>query len=307
MTQKIHSRKKDENEEILTFDEYPGIEVRPSVLNMEDIKELVPATAKFPWLVKWLLHLFQIDEVNRIHSTWCKTPGPEFVKHLMEDEFNIPIEVDGLEILERYKEGPFITVSNHPYGSLDGIALIYLVTQFRPEYKVMVNMILNRISAMRPNFIAVDQSASTDSEKRKVSVAGVREALSMLKKGEPVGFFPAGAIGMTDKDGIIVDRPWQPVVLQIIQKSKVPVIPIYFHGNNSKIFNFLGHHCVPLRTACLARELFKKKGKPLHISIGEPISVEKQEEFGKDYEALGWYIRMQMYDLSGRHVTTLSK
>lgn len=303
----MHIGKNKKGEEIYTFDEFPSIEVRPEVINMGDVVEIVPKMASYPGLVKWLMHLFQIDEVNRVHSTWCKNPGPDFVKHLMEDEFKIPIEVDGIEILERFKEGPFITVSNHPFGSLDGIALIYLVTRFRPEYKVMVNMILNHISAMRPNFIAVDQSASSDPEKRKVSVAGVREALSLLRNGDPVGFFPAGAIGMTDKDGIIVDRPWQPIVLQIIKKAKVPVIPIYFHGTNTKMFNFLGHHCVPLRTACLARELFKKKNKPLHISIGEPVSVEKQAEFGNNYEALGWYIRMQTYDLSGRHVTTLSK
>lgn len=293
-------------EEILTFEQYPGLEVRPSVINFDDVVEIVPAAAKFPKLVKWLLRKFGIEEVNRIHSTWCGTPGPEFARHLIEDEFRIPLQVDGIEILEGFKDGPFITVSNHPFGQLDGIALINLVTRFRPKYKVMVNMILNRITAMRPNFIAVDQSASADPEKRKVSVAGVREALSLIRNGDPVGFFPAGAIGKTDKDGIIVDRPWQPVVLQIIQKAKVPVIPIYFHGNNSKFFNFLGHHCVPLRTACLALELFKKKGKALHISVGEPISVDKQLEFGKDYEALGWYIRMKMYDLSGRHITTVS-
>jgi len=301
------SKKNDKGEEIYLFDSYPGIEVRPDVLNFADLAEMVPAAAKHPGIVKWLMHLFQIDEVNRVHSAWCKDPGPEFVKHLMTDEFNIRLEVEGMEVLEQFKEGPFITVSNHPFGSLDGIALIYIVSRLRPKYKVMVNMILNRISAMRPNFIAVDQSASDDPEKRRVSVAGVREALKLLKEGSPVGFFPAGAIGMTDKDGIIVDRPWQPVVLQIIQKAKVPVIPIYFHGTNSGLFNFLGHHCVPLRTAMLARELFKKKGKPMKVSIGQPVSVEKQAEFGKDYEALGWYLRMQTYDLSGRHVTTLSK
>ena len=296
----------EKGEEVYLFDKYPGLEVRPDVINMNDITDLVPAAARYPRLVKWLMHFFKMDEVNRMHSTWCKDPGPGFPKHLIEDDLKIKLEVTGMDILERFKEGPFITVSNHPYGSIDGIALIYLVTRFRPEYKVMVNMILNKITAMRPNFIAVDQSASADPEKRKVSVAGVREAITMLKEGKPVGFFPAGAIGKTDKDGIIVDRPWQPVVLQIIQKAKVPVIPIYFHGSNSWFFNYLGHHCIPLRTAWLVRELYKKKGKPMRISIGQPISVEKQAEFGKDYEALGWYLRMQTYDLSGRHVTTLS-
>lgn len=294
-------------EEVLVFDEYPGVEVRPEVINMGDVTDLVPKAAKFPWLVKKLLHWFKIDEVNRVHSRWCEEPGPEFVKHLMVDDYHIDLQVDGMDILERFKEGPFITVSNHPFGSIDGIALIYIVTRVRPEYKVMVNMILNKISAMRPNFIAVDQSASDDPEKRRVSVAGVREAISLLKQGKPVGFFPAGAIGMTDKDGIITDRPWQQTVLQIIQRAKVPVIPIYFHGTNSWLFNFLGHHCVPLRTAFLAREMFRKRNKPMRVTIGEPVCVEKQAEFGKDYEALGWYLRMQTYDLSGHHVTTLSK
>lgn len=302
----MHTDINARGEEIYRFDEFPGVEVRPDVINPGDVAELVPAAGKWPRLVKWLLHLTRIDEVNRVHSAWCKDPGPEFVKHLMVDEFKIPLQVDGMENLEKFRSGPFITVSNHPFGSLDGIALIYIVTRVRPAYKVMVNMILNRLSAMRPNFIAVDQSASDDPEKRKVSVAGVREALKMLKEGNPVGFFPAGAIGKTDKDGIIVDRPWQPTVLQIIQKAKVPVIPIYFHGTNSRLFNYLGHHSIPLRTAWLARELFKKREKPMRVSIGEPVSVEKQAEFGKDYEALGWYLRMQTYDLSGRHITTLS-
>lgn len=299
--------KNKKGEEIYTFDQYPGIEVRPDVLNFNDIVELAPIAAKFPRLTKWLMHYFKLDEVNRIHSTWCKEPGPEFTRHLIFDEFNIDLQVEGMEILEQFKEGPFITVSNHPFGHIDGITLIYIVTRIRPEYKVMVNMILNHISAMRPNFIAVDQSASADPEKRRVSVAGVREAMSMLRDGKPVGFFPAGAIGMTDKDGIIVDRPWQPIILQIIQKAKVPVIPIYFHGTNSAYFNFLGHHSVPLRTANLVCELMKKKNKPMRVTIGQPVSVEKQAEFGRDYEALGWYLRMQTYDLSGRHVTTLSK
>lgn len=281
-------------------------EVRPDVLNYDDIRQMAPRLDGHEKLVNWLLHFLSVDKVNDIHRRFCDTPGPEFVRRMLFDGFRIKLRIDGEEVLDNLPEGPFITVSNHPFGSIDGIALIYIITRLRPKYKVMVNMILNHISAMRPNFIAVDQSASDDPEKRKVSVAGVREALTLLRQGTPVGFFPAGAIGKTDKDGIIVDRPWQPVVLQIIQKAKVPVIPIYFHGDNSRLFTYLGHHCIPARTALLARELFKKKNRPMKVTIGQPVSVEKQAEFGKDYEALGWYLRMQTYDLSGHHITTLS-
>lgn len=292
-----------DNEEVYVFDEYPGVEVRPDAINLNDVAKILPAAARFPRVVKWLMHLLQIDEVNRIHSEYCLTPGPEFVRCLMEDEYKIPLQIDNFGVLERFREGPFITVSNHPFGSVDGIALIYAVTRVRPDYKVMVNMILNKLSAMRPNFIAVDQSASSDPEKRRVSVAGIREAISMLREGKPVGFFPAGAIGKTDKDGIIVDRPWQPSVLQIIGKARVPVIPIYFHGTNSRLFNWLGHHNILLRTAMLPREMFRKKGKPMRITIGEPISVEEQARFGRDYEALGRYLRQATYRLSGKEMS----
>lgn len=294
------------NEEVFVFDEYPGIEVRPGVITEDDIKRMVPASAHFPHLIRGLMHLLQIDEVNRVHSAYSRTPGPEFVRCLMEDEFKIKLQVDNAEVLEQYREGPFITVSNHPFGSLDGIALIYIITRIRPEYKVMVNMILNQLSAMRPNFIAVDQAASSDPEKRRVSVQGIREAISMIREGKPVGFFPAGAIGKTDREGIIVDRPWQPAILQIIGKAKVPVIPIYFHGTNRKFFNWLGHHSTTLRTLMLPGELFNKKEKPMRVTIGEPVSVGTQAGFGRDYEALGQYLRQATYRLSGREITSVA-
>ncbi len=275
-------------------------EVRPDVMNYDDIRKMVPKLDGHPKLVEAFMRLFRIDEVNRIHGAWCSTPGPEFARHLIEDEFDTPLQVTGEEYLREFKDGgAFITVSNHPFGSLDGIALIDLVTRYRPDYKVMVNMILGRITAMRPNFIAVDQSASSDADKRRVSVHGIREALRRLKDGHPVGFFPAGAMSKTDRSGFLVDRPWQPSVLQIIARAKVPVIPIYFHGNNRWFFNFLGHACWPLRSLMLPRELFSKRHKPVVISVGRPISVEEQARFNGDADALGRYLREETYKLSG--------
>lgn len=303
MTQKKLNK---DGEEVFVFDQYPDIEVRPDVITMADVKRVYPPAARHPRIVKWFMKLFEIDEVNRVHGHWCMTPGPEFVKHLVEDEFKVDLRVDNREILERFKTGAFITVSNHPFGQMDGIVLIYLITRLRPEFKVMVNMILNQLSAMRPNFIAVNQAGSAEPDKRRVSVAGIIETIRMLKEGMPVGFFPAGAIGKTDKEGIIVDRQWQPAILQIIGKAKVPVIPIYFHGTNTRLFNFLGHNSILLRTALLARELFRKRNKTIHVTIGQPVSVERQQEFGKDYEALGQYLRRQTYLLSGREITSVA-
>ena len=118
-------------------------EIRPDVLNYDDLRTMVPRLDGHPKLVNALLHWLEVDKVNAVHAKCCDTPGPEFVKRLLLDEFKIKLRIDGQDVLDHLPEGAFITVSNHPLGALDGIALIYLITRHRPEYKVMVNMILN--------------------------------------------------------------------------------------------------------------------------------------------------------------------
>ena len=272
-------------------------EVRPDVLNYDDIRQMIPALDGHPKIVKWLLHFLKVDKVNRWHGAVCDTPGPEFVRRLLSEQLDVKVRVDGEEVLDHLPQGAFITVSNHPFGALDGIVLIYLITRRRPAFRVMVNMILNHISAMRSNFIAVDQSASSDPAKRAVSVAGIRKALSMLKNGEPVGFFPAGAMSKTTWHDGLQDRPWQPSILQIIHRAKVPVIPIYFHGSNSAWFNFLGHACWPARSLRLPAEVDLKRHSTVHVSIGRPISVEEQAAHGATPEELGAYLREKTYEL----------
>lgn len=279
--------------------------VRPEVLTLDDILDMVPKLRGHEKLVKRAMHFFKIDEVNEVHSRWCKTPGPEFAKHLIMDDFRVDPIVDNEQELDHLPDGPFITVSNHPFGSIDGIALIYLITRRRPKFKVMVNLMLGKITAMRPNFISVNSWASNDPKMKAVSVAGIREALRQLKQGEPLGFFPAGAMSKINWKGELVDRPWQESVLQIIQHAKVPVIPIYFHGNNSAWFNFLGHACWPLRSLWLPRELFRKRGKRMHISIGNVISPEAQAEF-PTWKKLGEFLREQTYSLRNHPVNPVS-
>lgn len=272
-------------------------EVHPDVLNYDEIRKMVPKLDGHEKLVNWLLHFLQVDEVNAVHGRWCDTPGPEFVERMVEQDFKLKLRVDNREVLDNMPDGRFITVSNHPFGALDGITLIYLVTRRFRDYKVMVNMILNKISAMRPNFIAVDAWSSNDPEKKKVSMLGIREAIRQVKEGKPLGFFPAGAMSKVDIHGHLEDRPWQKSVLQIISKAKVPVVPIYFHGSNSWMFNVMGHLCWPARSLMLPSEVFRKRGKEIHVSIGKPISVEEQEAHSASVEELGKLLRQRTYAL----------
>lgn len=270
--------------------------VRPDVLNYDDIRQMVPALDGHRKLVERLLHFLSVDKVNAVHGKCCDTPGPEFVRRLLFEEFHIRLRIDGEDVLDNLPDGAFITVSNHPFGALDGIALIHIIASRRPEYKVMVNMILNKISAMRPNFIAVDAWASDDPDRRAVSVRGIRTALRQLRDGQPVGFFPAGAMSKTTLRRGLQDRPWQKSILDIIARAKAPVIPIFFHGSNSRWCNFLGHACWPARSLRLPAEVFRKVGTEMHISVGQPISAGEQAQFPTSGE-LGAYLREKTYEL----------
>lgn len=272
---------------------------KTAVLDADDVIAMVPKLAGHRRLVERLLHWLSVDKVNAVHAHNCETPGPAFVEGLLRD-FDIKLRVDGLDVLDNLPEGPFITVSNHPFGALDGITLIHLVASRRPEYKVMVNMILGRIWAMEPNFIAVDPMSSNDPAKKAVSVNGIRQAIDQVKSGRPLGFFPAGAVSKVNWRGRLVDRRWQPNVIRIIKKLEVPVIPIYFHGSNSWFFNFLGVVCWQLRTLRLPSEVFRKCHTTMHISVGNPITVEEQRAHAGSIDELGRYLKDTTYQLRQR-------
>lgn len=280
----------------VTVMENNGNDIRPDVLNYDDIRKMVPALDGHPGLVNSLLHFLAVDEVNRVHRTYCDTPGIEFAHKLVDEEFKFKLRIDNLQAVAGFKEGPFITVSNHPFGSYDGIILLHLVGTFRSDYKVMVNLILNQIQAMRPNFIAVDPLKSDDPEKKKITMQGIRTALKHVKEGHPLGFFPAGAISKLNKSLRIEDLPWQPTIIRLIRQLQVPVIPIYFHGHNSTFFNILGVIDWRLRTLRLPREIFNARGREVHISVGDPISVEDQNRH-TTLDALGEFLRGETYKL----------
>lgn len=271
-------------------------EIRPDVLNYDDIRKMVPALDGHEKLVKRVMHFLSIDEVNRVHGKYCDTPGIEFAHRLVSEEFKFKLRVDNIETLAGFKEGPFITVSNHPFGSYDGILLLDIVGTFRDDYKVMVNLILNHLQAMRPNFIAVDPLRSDDPEKKKITMQGIRTAMKHVKDGHPLGFFPAGAISKVNKSLRIEDLPWQPTIIRLIKQLQVPVIPILFHGHNSTFFNILGLIDWRLRTLRLPKEIFRARNREVHVSIGTPISVEEQNKHDS-LEALGEFLRAETYKL----------
>lgn len=278
-----------------TQDSLEQAPIKPTVLDYDDICKVAPFFKGKEKLVNRLLRWFAIEKTNNFHQRNMHLPGPDF-SHMMFEELGAPVTIRNEHILDNLPDGPFITVSNHPYGSLDGMSLIDIVGHRRPDFKVMVNMILNQIGALRPNFIAVDSLASNDPVKRAMSVKGIADAMRHVKQGHPLGFFPAGAVSKLTWGLRIQDREWQPSVIRIIQKLKVPVIPIYFHGHNSWMFTLLGIIDWRLRTLRLPTEVFNKKGYDFRVSVGEIISPETMAQYSTP-EELGAFLKQQTYNL----------
>lgn len=275
-------------------------EIKRTVLDRDDIMTLVPKLKGHPRLVDRLIHFLELDKVNALHAHNADTPGPAFVRGALED-LHIKLRIDNERVLDNLPEGPFITVSNHHFGALDGIMLIDIIGSRRPDFKVMVNMTLNYINAMRENFIAVDPMASDDPKKRAVSMQGIKEVIKRVRGGHPVGFFPAGAVGKVNWRLRVRDREWQPNVLRLIEQLKVPVIPIFFHGTQSWLFNFLGVVCWQARTLMMPHEVFNKVGREMRITVGDPISVDEQLRHQGSLEEFGKYLYDTTYALRDKY------
>ena len=246
-------------------------------------------------LVDFIFWIVGINKANQIYDDSKQYTGLEFVNDLL-DKRGIIRKIENYEILDSFKDGSFITVSNHPYGHIDGIIAISVVSAKRENYKVMANWILSKIDTMEEHFIGVNPYSKGDKmAELKSSISGVKQCMEHVKNGHPLGLFPAGGVSNPHLTGT-VDREWQPSVLKLIQKMKVPVIPMYISGNNSWFYRFLGFIDWRIRTVRLIHEMTNKRGKTIHIRFGKPVSVEEQSKFD-DIKAFGEYLKQQTYAL----------
>ncbi|MDR2534170.1 MAG: hemolysin [Tannerellaceae bacterium] len=243
-------------------------------------------------LFKWL----SIDKVNQVHANSCHLKGAEFTSALLRDPLiEVSYKIHNARYLDELPEGAFITVSNHPIGSLDGIILIDIIASRRPDFRVMVNGLLSNIRAMNDNFISVNPNSGNQGPDIR-NVNGIRASLAHLGQGHPMGFFPAGAISFGHKYMKEVrDLPWTRNVIRLIRKAQAPVFPVYFDFRNSLYFYILGKISWRIRTLRIPAEVFNKHGKTAHIHIGAPIPAATISAIDDD-DRLAEFLYRQTYE-----------
>lgn len=269
-----------------------------SVVDVNDFGDMSPVfkgkTGR--WFAELIMRLCAIDKVNQLNDHSAGFMGAEFTGRLL-NELGVNYIIGNSERLKLLPERAYITVSNHPYGGLDGIMIIDLMARLRPDYKFMVNRMLSHVKALKDNFISVTPAGNKKQDITAASIKGIRETLLHLQKGHPAGFFPSGAVSdFSLKELTVRDRKWQTSIIHLIHSVKVPILPIRFFDTNSAFFYFLGLINWRIRSLRLPSEVFNKREQEPRIGIGNIISVQEQEQFN-DSESLGAFLRKAVYEM----------
>ena len=268
-----------------------------SLVTSKEIAKVIKMD-RFGWagtFAGWLLlKTLRISRLNQIYERHKDKKDLVFLDALLDD-FQIHFDVPPEDLARIPKQGAFITVSNHPLGGIDGILLMKLLVEKRPDYKIIANFLLHRIEPLKKYVMPVNPFE--EHKDAKSSLVGIKNALRHLAEGKALGIFPAGEVSTFEDGKLVVDRPWEEGAIKIIRKAGVPVIPIYFHAKNSRLFYFLSGLSDTLRTAKLPSELLSQKNRTIRVRIGKPITVSEQEQF-EELDDFYHYLRRKTYMLA---------
>jgi putative hemolysin len=252
---------------------------------------VIERTTGQPYL-KW------VYEDNRAHPQQGESFWDAAVRRL---ELNL---VYNREMLESWpKSGPLVVVANHPFGVLDGVVMCHVISKLRTDFRVLTNAVLLRAEEARPWLFPID-FAETD-EALQTNIKSRAEAKKHLKSGGCLVVFPAGGVSTTPKpwDKTAVDAEWGTFTARMISQAKAPVAPVYFAGQNSRLFQLASHISMTLRLSLLFKEVHDRIGSNVVIRLGEVIPFDKLATI-TDRVAFMNHLRNATYSL-GQHAPRL--
>ena len=175
--------------------------------------------------------------------------------------------------------GPQIVIANHPFGVVDGIILCWLVSQIRADYKIMTHSILYQAPEVRRHVIPIDFSGSE--EALAANLRSRREARELLDEGGVLIVFPAGGVATSRNfHGPAIDRPWGTFTAKLALQTKADVLPVFFSGQNSRLYQMAAQLHQTLKLSLLFHEVRNKIGRPVYLAIGDPIANDRLRGLG---------------------------
>ena len=253
------------------------------------------------WLVR---HFVSSIEIllgrNKIEAVYNNLKDEQFnlttffSSALKETKITAKYDLEKLQAVP--KTGPLMFVANHPFGVVDGIVLCDMALRVRGDLRIMLHSLLCQDSQLAQFFLPIDFQETKQA--LKTNIRSKQLALEFLSQDIPVLIFPSGMVSTADKFGFgtVRDAPWTTFAAKIIREARATVVPIFFHGQNSRKFHVASHIGEPFRMAMLVHEAINKFGKTVEIEIGEPLTWERLADRGG---------RQQLTDYLYRQVQSL--
>ena len=195
------------------------------------------------------------------------------------------------------KRGPVVIVSNHPFGILDGLLLGYILSKTRNDFKIIANRVFRKAKDLDEVVLPISFEENREGNLQNINTRN--EAIRFLKGGGIVGIFPGGTVATSAK---LFSRPldpfWKRFTSKLILRSGANVVPIFFGGSNSRLFQIASHMSYNLRMALLIREFGRKVDRKVDVAIGKKIGSEYLQRYSKDLDGMMEYLRVQSYLLS---------
>ncbi len=239
-----------------------------------------------------VMRLTKINEVNKLYDVLKHKIGKDFFNSFVRER-DLKYIVFEEDLARIPKTGPFILVSNHPLGAIDGILMTKILIEIRPDFKIMGNFLLEKIEPMKPYVISVNPFENR--KELKSSAAGMRGSLKHLENGGCIGIFPAGEVSNRNNEfGEVLDKKWEKPALKLIKMAKVPVVPMYFHAKNSRLFYQMAKLHPNLQTLMLPAEMMHKREKPIRVRLGKPVSVKVLEDHDS-IEEMGEFLQKKIH------------
>jgi putative hemolysin len=213
-------------------------------------------------------------------------------------KLSLNINYDKNALADIPKTGPLVIVANHPYGVLDGIVMNHIVHSIRKDFKVLTNTALFKMKEANSTLLPIDFDNTEDAIKTNIDTR--KKAREILKQGGCIAVFPAGGVSSIPswRDKVAQDTEWQPFIGSLIQGSKATVVPLFFEGQNSRLFQVCSLFSLTIRLSLYIKELADRIGSRVGLKIGKPIPYADIAHL-KDKTEIVHFLRTKTYELGG--------
>jgi len=258
---------------------------------------LLPARTRLRPLLAQLERILALDELERSYGRLRPSRDAlEFIERALAD-LQVDVRVDKEELAAVPRSGATIVCANHPFGAVEGLILARELRRLRPDVKILVNSLLERIVELRELFLGVDVLGADD---QAANARALRAALRHLGQGGLLVVFPAGEVSsLKVSTREVTDPPWSTSVARMALRTGAHTCPAYFDGRNGALFQIAGLLHPRLRTALLPRELVNKRGRTIALRVGRPIAAAELSQL-EDDAARTDYLRLRTYALGAK-------